>query len=199
VDLPDDDFVVDAYVVNNHYKCCDPEKFDAVRQQQSDALAAWIRDARTPGGKIDLPENTAIVVTGDLNIVGSFQPVETLLAGDIQDEAKYGADFVPDWDGTPLADARPLHNLTGTDDWTWRNDNDRFPPGRLDFVLYTDSVFEVVQAFALDTTAMTEEDLRAAELEKFDVCVDNEGKHYDHIPLVVDFRVTANVMHQPGE
>jgi endonuclease/exonuclease/phosphatase family metal-dependent hydrolase len=86
VDLPDEDFNVDLYILNNHFKCCDAEKNDPLRQQQSDALVAWLRDARTPGGKLDLPKATALVIVGDLNIVGSVQPIETLVRGDIQDE-----------------------------------------------------------------------------------------------------------------
>jgi len=199
VDLPDEDFNVDLYILNNHFKCCDAEKNDPLRQQQSDALVAWLRDARTPGGKLDLPKATALVIVGDLNIVGSVQPIETLVRGDIQDEAKYGDDFAPDWDDSPLTDAHPLHNGTGTDDWTWRNDNDQWAPGRLDYVIYSDSVMDVVKKFALDTSTMTEEDLRATGLQKFDVTADDVGKEYDHLPLVVDFRVTTRVLDEPGE
>ena len=57
VDLPDDRFSNDLYVMNNHYKCCGG--FDARRQEQSDALVNWQRDARTPGGFITLPAGTA--------------------------------------------------------------------------------------------------------------------------------------------
>lgn len=191
VDLPDATFALDFYVMNNHYKCCGGEDNDPQRQQQSDAIIAWLRDARTPGGAIDLPPGTAIAVTGDLNIVGGFQPVQTLLNGDIRDEARYGEDFPPDWDDTALADLHPRHNIDGADDYTWRNDNDQWAPGRIDFIIYTDSVLEVAKKFVLNTTTMTDEDLRAAGLERFDVTVDNEGKEFDHLPLVVDFRVRA--------
>lgn len=195
VDLPDERFGFDFYVLNNHYKCCDPEQFDPLRQQQSDAIVSWLRDARTPGGKIDLPAGTAIAVVGDLNIVGSFQPVTTLLEGDIKDEERYGPDFVPDWDDTPLVDARPLHNIVGPADWTWRDDEQEqtrgFKPGRLDFIIYTDSVLTAVQKFVLNTTTMSEADLRAAGLEKFDVAKDDVGASFDHLPVVVDFRSAA--------
>ncbi len=89
--------------------------------------------------------------------------------------------------------------MTGTDDWTWRNDNDQWAPGRLDYVIYSDSVMDVVKKFALDTSTMTEEDLRATGLQKFDVTADDVGKEYDHLPLVVDFRVTTRVLDEPGE
>ncbi len=188
VDLPDEQFAFDLYVLNNHYKCCGNEANDPQRQQQSDAIISWIRDARTPGGHIDLPPGTAIVIVGDLNIVGTFKPVETLLTGDISDESRYGPDFPPDWDDTGLVDARPRHNIDGADEWTWRNDNDRWPPGRLDFIIYADSVLSSVKQFVLNTTIMSPEDLAAAGLERFDVTVDDVGREYDHLPLVIDFR-----------
>ncbi len=189
VDLPDRAFGFDFYIMNNHYKCCGGEDNDPRRQKQSDAIVAWIRDARTAGGEIDLPVGTAIAVVGDLNIVGGFQPVETLVTGDIVDEATYGADFAPDWDATGMVDLHPLHNVTGPDDYTWRNDNDQWDPGRLDYIIYTDSMLEAVKALVLNTTLMDEATLAAAGLEKLDVTVDDEGRHFDHLPLVVDFKV----------
>jgi endonuclease/exonuclease/phosphatase family metal-dependent hydrolase len=188
VDLPDDRFKVDLYVLNNHFKCCDATKNDPLRQQQADALVAWLRDARTPGGNVDLPLGTPCVVVGDLNIVGSFEPVQTLLWGDIHDEARYGPDSPPDWDDTPLTDAHPLHNVAGPEDWTWRDDTSKYQRGRLDFVIYSDSVLEAVNTFALDTSTMSAADLQAGGLEPFDVCHDELGQVYDHLPLVTDVR-----------
>ena len=191
VDLPDASFKFDVYILANHFKCCDAEKNDPLRQQQADAIVNWLRDARTPGGSIDLPTGTAIVALGDLNIVGAFQPVQTLLDGDIIDEQKYGADFKPDWDDTSLADAHPLRNMAGPEDYTWRDDTSKYAPGRLDYIIFTDSVLDPVKKFVLDTTAMSPEDLAAAGLEKLDTAKDDEGKRCDHLPVVVDFRVPA--------
>lgn len=191
VDLPDALFPADLYVINTHHKCCEAEKNDPRRQSQSDAIMSWIRDAREPGGKIQLPERTAIIVLGDLNLVGGPGPLETLVTGNIGDEAKFGPDFAPDWDQTSFTDAHPRHNITGTDDWTWRDDSSPFPPGRLDFVIYSDSVLEVTKSFALNTTLMSDEDLSAAGLHKFDVAKDDEGREFDHLPLVVDFLFAA--------
>jgi len=190
VDLPDSRFEVDFYVLVNHFKCCDPERFDGLRQQQADAIVAWLRDVRTPGGAEDLPPGTPFAVVGDLNIVGSFQPVVTLVEGDVWDEERYGVDFPPDWDASTLVDLRPRHNgHPEGDDWTWRDDTDRFPPGRLDFVLYSDSVLEVLRSFTLNTTTWSDEDLARAGLERYDVTADEEGRVFDHLPLVADFRV----------
>ena len=189
IDLPDDRFAVDFYLLNNHYKCCGGEQNDPRRQQQSDSIIAWLRDAREAGGEIDLPKGTPFAVVGDLNIVGTFQPVQTLIDGNISDEDIYGADGAPDWDGTPLTDLHPRHNGVGPDDYTWRDDNSEWKPGRLDYIIFTDSVLEPMRQFVLNTTTLSDADLKAAGLEKFDITVDDVGKEFDHMPLVVDFRV----------
>ncbi len=54
-----------------------------------------------------------IVVGGDLNIIASAQPMETVRTGNIIDERRFGRDAAPDWDGTALTDARPRHNGRG--------------------------------------------------------------------------------------
>lgn len=189
VDLPDDRFKTDLYVLNNHWKCCGDTANDPQRQQMADAIINWIRDARSPGGAVDLPAHTPIVIAGDLNIVGSMQPVTTLLTGDIRDENRYGPDSRPDWDGSDLTDLQPRHNADGSDIYTWRNDNDKWPPGRLDFIVYTDSLLEPVHKFILNTTTLSPELLRKARLDKFDITLDDVGREFDHMPLVVDFRI----------
>jgi hypothetical protein len=63
VDLPDAEFPVDLYLMNAHYKCCGDTTFDYLRQRDSDAVVSWMRDARTPGGNVDLPYATPMIVT----------------------------------------------------------------------------------------------------------------------------------------
>jgi endonuclease/exonuclease/phosphatase family metal-dependent hydrolase len=198
VDLPDDRYPRDLYVMNNHFTCCSvtepPELLDAreaARQHEADALANWMRDARTPGGFIDLPPGTPMLVVGDLNIVMEpdvYDPLGTILTGDIFNEPLFGNDSAPDWDGTPLADAHPRHNGREPDDYTWRNDFSIFDPGRLDYILYTDSVLREANKFVLNTVAMTPDERLATGLLEFDVMIDQFGFQYDHLPLVVDFR-----------
>ncbi|MEQ8209220.1 MAG: hypothetical protein RH917_05260 [Lacipirellulaceae bacterium] len=191
VDLPDDQYDSDFYFLNNHYKCCgDVGGFeDQLRQRQSDAIVNWIRDARTPGGAVDLEPGTPFAVVGDLNLVGGTQPLDTLLDGNIINEFTYGADFPPDWDGSTLTDARPKHNVTGSNEYTWRNDNSRFAPGVLDFVVYSDSALDVSKQFILNTVEMSAADRAATGLQQLDVTVDGSGNNYDHLPVVVDFRL----------
>jgi len=191
VDLPDDRYQIDLYIMNNHYKCCGdsggPE--DQKRQKQSDAIVNWICDARTTGGKIDLPSNTPIIVCGDLNLVGGLQPLNTLLNGNIIDSETFGTGCLPDWDNSELTDACPLHNATGPDTYTWRNDHSEYDPGQLDFVIYTDSCLEAVYSYVLNTAEVSPNQLSAKGLQMYDVTIDQNGEHFDHLPVIVDFQV----------
>jgi endonuclease/exonuclease/phosphatase family metal-dependent hydrolase len=199
VDLPNDRFAADLYVMNNHLTCCnatDPpaplDSHEVARQRQADALANWMRDARTPGGFIDLPSNTPMLVVGDLNTINPpnvLDPMGAILQGNIYYEALFGPDAPPDWDLTSLANALPLHNGRGPDAYTWRDDNQRFNPGVLDHIAYTDSVLAEANKFVLNTVAMTPAERLAAGLQEFDVTHDQVGRNYDHLPVVVDFRL----------
>lgn len=192
VDLPDDQFQTDAYVVSVHFKCCGGTENDPIRQSQIDAIMGWLRDAKTPGDHIDLPENTAILITGDMNTVGGPGILETAVLGNIKDEEQFGADFLPDWDDTDFVDSNPPHNAIGPDDYTWRNDASQYPPGRLDYVIYSDSVLQAVKKYILNTTTMTDELLTANGLMRYDVAEDDEGVKFDHLPIIVDFRPVEN-------
>lgn len=190
VDLPDDLHARDLYVMNAHYKCCGG--YDDLRQRQSDAFVNWMRDARTPGGSIDLPAGTPMTVLGDLNIVETNDPLDTLLNGDIAQNAVYGADSPPDWDGSANSAAPALHNATGPADYTWRDDFSEFDPGRLDYITYTDSVMTLQRSFVLNTVTMSVADRAAAGLLTND-SVYSGGGFYDHLPVVADFLIPAPI------
>lgn len=190
VDLPDADFPVDLYLMNAHYRCCGDTTNDPLRQRDSDAIVSWMRDARTPGGSVELPYATPMIVLGDLNIVGGQQPLLTLATGDIQDNARYGVDSLPDWDGSANTILDATHNaVAGADTYTWRNNMSQFDPGRLDYIVYTDSVLAPKRGFVLNTNTMTEADLTATGLQPFDSLYDGDSGHYDHLPVVMDFRI----------
>lgn len=190
VDLPNANFAKDLYLINEHYKCCGGTINDNRRQKQSDALVNWMRDARTAGGSITLPGGTPIIILGDLNIVGSVNPLNTLICGDISDNAAYGPDSPPDWDGTCDADAHPLHNVVGPADYTWRDDSSGYPPSRLDYIIHTDSQLTVAKKFVLNTTAMSAGELAATGLQADDVVLVPPGD-FDHLPLVIDYRLAS--------
>ncbi|MEA2734994.1 MAG: hypothetical protein QOE14_1445, partial [Humisphaera sp.] len=192
IDLPDPSFARDLYFMNAHYRCCGDTLNDPDRQKQSDAFVNWMRDARTPGGSIDLPDQTAMMVLGDFNIVGGPQPLNTLLDGNIQNNLTYGGDSPPDWDGTANAQAIAYQNaVAGGDTWTWRDDTQIYNPGRLDYITYTDSVLAIQKSFVLNTVTMTAADRAAAGLQTYDSIYDNVGSVYDHLPVIADFQMTV--------
>jgi len=188
VDLPDTGYENDLYLICAHFQAQGGQVNVEARQEHADAIISWLGDAKTPGGEIDLPFGTPIVVLGDFNVYDTdpAHHLTTLLSGDIEDEGRYGQDIMPDWDEAGLADALPRHNGVGEDVYTWRDDTLEFNPGALDRILYTDSVIVVENAFVLNTEVMTEEELEAAGLKAGDVMLDPETGRYDHLPLAVD-------------
>ena len=188
VDLPEPEYQDDLYLICAHFQAQGGEAKVQARQEHADAIIAWLADARTTGGEVDLPYGTPMLVLGDFNVYDTdpAHHLTTLLSGDIEDEDGYGQDIVPDWDKTDLADALPHHNGVRTDVYTWRDDTQEFNPGALDRILFTDSVILIENAFVLNTEVMTEEELGAAGLKAGDVMLDPKTGRYDHLPLVVD-------------
>ncbi|MFH1689204.1 MAG: endonuclease/exonuclease/phosphatase family protein [Candidatus Eisenbacteria bacterium] len=192
IDLPDDRYGVDLSVVSAHPPCCDKE---VERQRELDGIAAWLRELQTPGGvleppdepplEFDLPEGTPIVIAGDMNLVGGAGQVRTLTDGEIVDEETFGPSHPADWDGTPLADTWPRVN-GWRDVFTWRDARSSFSPGKLDYIVYSDSVLELRRAFALETSGLTEEDL-----ERYGLRAEDTLDASDHLPVVADFTPAA--------
>ena len=67
IDLPDDIYATDILIINGHPQCCGNNE---ARQENFDAFIQFIIDAKTVGGVIDLPTNTPISFSGDMNLVG---------------------------------------------------------------------------------------------------------------------------------
>ncbi len=183
IDLPDSIYTKDLYVMNCHFGCCGcaGSYADLARQKNADANIHWLRDARTIGDNIDHEPRTPFVACGDFNMVGGPQPLDTLMSGDIVHEDLYGKDSPPDWDGSPISDAFPLH-AGGPFSYTWRSDRTSFGPGRLDFVLFSDSVLKIQKSFVLWTPDLPANVLAAHGLLAADTQVAS-----DHLPIVVDF------------
>ena len=94
--------------------------------------------------------------------------------------ARFGPGEPPDGDGTPLSDAQPL--TTGIpSNVTWIDPSSDFPPGRLDYLIYSDSVLEPRNGFVLYTPALTPEELNRYGLSATDTDAS------DHLPVVQDF------------
>jgi len=166
-------------IINAHLPCCDD---DSGRQEEIDRIMSFIRDAKTQGGSVTLPENTPLVITGDLNLVGWAQQLKSILEGDIVDEAQFGADFSPDWDSSPLTDGIPKHT-SGREAYSWRSDTSSYTPGRLDFIIHSDSVLQSAKHFLVWTPGMDPGDLALYGLQQGDTPAAS-----DHIPQIIDLR-----------
>ena len=179
IDLPEP-YVSDLLFVNAHLSCCGA---DGNRQDQVDEFVSFWRDAKTSGGIIDLPANTPMVYGGDLNLVGFAQQLNTLVTGDIQDEATYGADEPMDWDGSELTDQQCRH-IEARMTYTWSDDGQSYPPGRLDFQIFTNAVMEANASFSLRTTELDPAILSASGLLAGDTYLAS-----DHLPVTVDYSI----------
>ncbi len=161
-------------------KCCDDP--EGLRKRQIDAILAFWRDAMTEGGEITLAAPTPMVMIGDMNLVGDASEPRALLRGRPFDTGVVAA-YDPDWDGSRLTDLRPrLADLPMA--YTWRRDDSGggFAPGRLDYVIFTDSVLRARTRFVLHTPSMPGKRRRAWKLKRKDTTVAS-----DHLPVVADF------------
>jgi endonuclease/exonuclease/phosphatase family metal-dependent hydrolase len=191
VDLPSGEFgPADLFVVCAHFKSGSNIADERMRQRQADALVAHLRE--TAAGV--LTAGTPLIISGDFNLYELDDPafLPTLVAGNLDNEAIYGADFAPDWDGTSLTDLLPSHNGLGRDFYTWRDDGEPFEPGALDRIIYSDSVLAAANAFVLDTTQISTDGLETAGLHAGDVLLDAARLNFDHLPLVVDFMLSRS-------
>jgi endonuclease/exonuclease/phosphatase family metal-dependent hydrolase len=194
IDLPEEMYgAQDLYMICAHFKSGGGLADILLRGRQADAIAAHIGDAVSSGGEFDLRTKTPFVILGDFNIYDTDPALHlrTLLRGDIYDEAYYGEDIVPDWDGSVLADAMPSHNGRDEMFYTWRNDAEPFNPRALDRIIYSDSVLRIENAFILNTVLLDDQALAALGLQQNDVLLDVAQGYYDHLPLVVDFGFSA--------
>ncbi|MBR9923295.1 MAG: T9SS type A sorting domain-containing protein [Bacteroidetes bacterium] len=163
-----------------HTPCCD-DNYN--RQQEIDAIMGFVRDAKSGEGPLQIAQNTPIVIMGDMNMVGDNQQLETLLTGDIVFQNPYGPDFLPDWDGSDLDDAKPF--TTGLPmSLTWYDSGSSFNPGRLDFMIYSGASLELRNTYALFTPTLLASELNTLGLDFDDVLV-----AADHLPVVADFEI----------
>ncbi len=167
------------FTIVAHPPCCGN---DAGRQDEIDAFMAFLRDSQN-GSEFDIPENTPVIIMGDMNLVGLNRQQTTLITGDIANEGTYGADFNPDWDGTALDDAKPINPGSPTT-FTWYSPNSSFGAGRLDYLVYSGSVLELNNSFSLHTPSLDPDTLQAYGLELNDTI-----NASDHIPVVADFKL----------
>ena len=181
----DDELGSDLIIFNSHLACCNN---DESRQYDADEFVSNWRDWRENGnGPFSMDENTPFVYVGDFNLVGYRQQLTTFTEGDIEDENTFGDDYNLDWDNTSIADlfSRHSHIRMG---YTWRRDNSSFSPGKLDYVLYTDSVLDTSKHFVFNTLTMDSASLAEYGLEAMD-----SYNSSDHSPRVLDIKIPADV------
>ncbi len=164
------------FVIGAHTPCCGK---DEQRQEAIDAFMAFLRDAQQGTGMAAMPQGTPFVITGDMNLVGFSEQLTTLVTGQIVNE-EWGPSFDPDWDGTALVDLFPRH-LTDNMVYTWRQDDSSYGPGKLDYIVYSDSKINVAHSFVLDTRRLSEEILAKINLKR-----EANAEASDHLPVVAD-------------
>lgn len=164
-------------VINAHLPCCDN---DDSRQEEVDRILRFVRRVRS-GQLFDYPSNCGLIITGDLNLVGFAQQLDSLVEGDIVDEASYGPDVEMDVDGSDLLDVICMQ-VEARLAYTWRNDYGWYWPGRLDFTILSDSVFELGNRIVVETDAMSPE-----KLAEYGLLWDDSDCS-DHRALMTDLR-----------
>lgn len=173
-----DNYGKDLLLVNAHTPCCDNNDS---RQREIDAFMSFIRDAKVEGGMLTLEDQTPIVIVGDMNLVGYKQQQTTLITGDIVNTNIYGERFMPDWDNTYLMDAKaPTTHSPST--ITWYNTGSSFAPGRLDYIVFSNSVLELKNSYILFTNELPQD-----SLNKYNLLYDDVTHASDHLPSVADF------------
>jgi endonuclease/exonuclease/phosphatase family metal-dependent hydrolase len=117
--------------------------------------------------------SAGVVIGGDMNLVGSPTPLDSLVRG-----LDGGSDLIP----------VNAYRLTDRSMATWRNDQQPFTPGRLDFVLVSGSTLSPTRAFAFDANELSDE-LR----ERLGIDPEDPISTSDHLPLVIDLSLRQEV------
>jgi len=169
-----------ALVISAHTPCCSNNDG---RQDEIDAIMAFVRNAKNEGGTVTLEEGSPILIAGDMNLVGYNRQLKTFLTGDIFNNSSYGPDFAPDWDGSDFEDSKPGNpNLPLY--FTWYDEGSDYSPGRLDFIIYPGSSMEKVNSYTMYTPSMP-----ADTLNTYGLSLNDAINAADHNPVIADFKL----------
>ncbi len=167
--------------ISAHLKCCGviggPEDLKRVGEVQAirRAIDASMDDP-------SLPSIEAIVIGGDLNLVGSTLPLD-LLIRDGQSVVGGQGDFI-------IANALQPDGLSAH---TWQKPNQAFSPGRLDWLVYGGDGLTARRSVVLDTLDLNPDQLKATQLQ-----ADDTAMASDHLPLLVDLGLTTTSATTPA-
>jgi hypothetical protein len=123
-------------------------------------------EGATAGRDID-----AVVIGGDFNLVGTRHPLEVVRRGLDIDGSRLGVLYAAQLDGL------------SADTWRSPDGGGPFVPGRLDWLLYSDSTLEALRGFVFDSSDLTPYWLTQHRLRNHD-----SNATSDHLPIVADFR-----------
>jgi endonuclease/exonuclease/phosphatase family metal-dependent hydrolase len=136
---------------------------DTQRIMEAVSIRAAVADA------LSTRRPDAVLVGGDFNLVGSRRPLDALARA-------------LDRDGSALSPVEALR-LDGRSNATWRPlFGARFTPGRLDWLLYSDSTLDPVRSFVLNVW-----DLSPYWQKRHELTSEDSDQTSDHMPIVADF------------
>jgi hypothetical protein len=162
---------------NAHTPCCGNNEG---RDYEHDHLASILRDLVKGRGPFPTEPNDGVLLLGDFNLVGFVRQLVSLRDGDIFDNEVFGEDFQPDRLAGSLTVA-PLRHTHSRAAYSWRNDSEHYPPGRLDFILFGSGTLQLKNNFTLYTMDIPRDVLEMKNLQRNDSLVS------DHLVLIADF------------
>ena len=151
-------------VVSTHLKCCGgmDTREDRQRLEEVQLINNAVRQA------LRAHDFGGVVIGGDLNLVGAREPKLVL-----------GRGIAPDGSNLKTTDA---YHLSGRMNATWSERRSQFTPGRLDFLLFSESTLRAGRSFVLET-----EEVPVKWLEKHGLLASDTTTATDHFPVVADY------------
>ncbi len=138
---------------------------ERVRRIEADVIQRAATQAllRPPRAGVD-----GVIVGGDFNLVGTETPLIRIARALDPSGGALEAVYALQLDGRSTA--------------TWDGGSGRFPPGQLDYVLYSPATLVPLGAFVLETR-----DMEAEWLATHGLAAEDSQLASDHLPIVVDF------------
>jgi endonuclease/exonuclease/phosphatase family metal-dependent hydrolase len=162
-------FGTQLLLINVHFRCCASGEDD--RWGEIAAIVDFLEDARQPGGRLHLDDDTPVVLVGDFNLVGSRDQLSEIKTA------------IRDWDGNGVNMVRARQTEKRMH-YTWRNDSSTFSPGKLDYIFYTGSLLNLKNHYILQVETMS-----SIEREHYNLMFGDTRDASDHLPQVADFEI----------